>query len=230
MEIELENVLVANFPLDQIEPVPRGKRGADILQRIHNEAAQSCGTIIWESKRTKNWNEAWVEKLRDDQREAKAEIAAILTATLPEEIQNFGYYNGVWVTNYACLVGLATALRISLLQVAENNIAASGKTQKMEVLYNYFSGPMFRQKIEGMVEPFKTMKEDLDAEKRAMGRIWAKRERQIERVINNAVSMYGDVQGIIGASLPEIESMDLKALAPADKAEPDGRPVDETSS
>jgi hypothetical protein len=230
MEIELENVLMANFPLDLIEPVPRGKKGADILQRIHNEAAQSCGTIIWESKRTKNWNEAWVEKLRDDQREARAEIAVILTATLPEEIENFGCYSGVWVTNYACLVGLATALRICLLQVAENKIAASGKTQKMEVLYNYFSGPMFRQKIEGMVEPFRVMKEDLDAEKRAMGRIWAKRERQIERVINNAVSMYGDVQGIIGASLPEIESMDLKALAPAGGAEPDVRPVDETSS
>ena len=133
----------------------------------------------------------------------------------------------MWVTNYSCLVGLATALRISLIQVAENNIAASGKTQKMEVLYNYFSGPMFRQKIEGMVEPFKTMKEDLDAEKRAMGRIWAKRERQIERVINNAVSMYGDVQGIIGASLPEIASMDLKALAPPDEANPDMRPGDE---
>ncbi len=230
MEIELENVLKANFLLDEINPVPRGKRGADVLHGVRNEAAQSCGTIIWESKRTKNWNEAWVAKLKDDQTEAKAEIAVILTATLPDGVENFAFYNGVWVTNYACLVGLATALRISLIQIAENNIAASGKTQKMEVLYNYLSGPMFRQKVEGIVEAFKTMKEDLDAEKRAMGRIWAKREKQIERVINNAASMYGDMQGIIGASLPEIKSMDLKALAPANDAKSEGDSPDDIPS
>ncbi|MFZ0964384.1 MAG: DUF2130 domain-containing protein [Terriglobia bacterium] len=230
MEIELENVLKSNFPLDEIEPVLRGRKGADILQRIRNGAAQHCGTIIWESKRTKNWNEGWVDKLRDDQREAKADIAALLTTTLPQGVDNFGYYNGVWVTNHACLAGLATALRISLIHIAENNIAASGKTQKMEVLYNYFSGPIFRQKIEGIVEPFKAMQDDLDAEKRAMGRIWAKREKQIERVINNAVTMYGDVQGIIGASLPEIKSLDLKALAPADETNSTTGITDDVSS
>ncbi len=218
MEIELEDVLKGSFPLDEIEPVPRGRKGADVLQRIRNEAGQPCGTIIWEAKRTKNWNEGWVEKLKDDQREAKADVAAMLTAALPQGVNNFAFYSGVWVTNQSCVVGLATALRVGLIQVAGSNIAASGRTQKMEVLYRYLSGPMFRQKVEGIVEAFKAMQEDLDAEKRAMARIWAKREKQIERVINNAASMYGEVQGIVGASLPEIKSMDLKALASADEA------------
>lgn len=230
MEVELESILKANFPLDEIEPVPRGRRGADVLQRVRNEGVQTCGTIIWESKRTKNWNESWVEKLRDDQRDAKAEIAVIFTATLPGGVENFSLHNGVWVTDYSSLIGLATALRISLIQIAEANIAASGKTPKMEVLYNYLSGPMFRQKIEGIVEAFTTMKEDLDAEKRTMGRLWAKRERQIERVINNAVSMYGDMQGIIGASLPEIKSMDLKALAPAEDGKSASDSADDLSN
>jgi hypothetical protein len=209
LEIELEELLRAAFPHDQVEPVLRGRKGADILQRVHNQTGKLCGTIIWESKRTKTWSDAWVEKLRDDQREAKAEIAAIFTIALPESVPNFGHYKGIWVTDYSSLVGLATALRANLIQLSEANSAALGKNEKMAVLYSYLSGPAFRQKVEGIVEAFVGMKEDLDAEKRSMSRIWAKREKQIERVITNTVSMYGDMQGSIGASLPKIKSLEL---------------------
>jgi hypothetical protein len=210
LEMELEDILKAAFHQDQIDPVPRGRKGADILHRVHNNRGQVCGTIIWESKRTKAWSDSWVQKLRDDQRESKAEIAAILTTTLPDAILNFGYYRNIWVTNRSSLIGLATALRTNLIQLAEASSAALGMNEKMEVIYRYLSGPAFRQRVEGIVEAFASMKQDLDSERRSITRMWAKREKEIERVITNTVSMYGDMQGIIGASLPKIKSLELK--------------------
>jgi hypothetical protein len=212
LELELEEILRTNFPLDNIEPVGKGKRGADILQRVQNQSAQYCGTIIWESKRTKGWSDGWIQKLKDDQREAKAEIAVLVTTTLPREVSNFGHINGVWITNFPLAVCLAVALRINLIQVSNAKMAAVGKYEKMEVLYSYLSGPEFSQKVEAIVGAFASMKNDLDQEKRAMTKIWSKREKQIERVINNVSGMYGDMQGIIGASLPQIKSLELKAL------------------
>jgi hypothetical protein len=212
LELELEEILRTNFPLDSVEPVGKGKRGADILQKVHNQSGQYCGTIIWESKRTKGWSDGWIEKLKDDQREAKAEIAVLVTTALPKEVSNFENMNGVWVTNYPLAVCLASALRVNLIQVSNAKMAAVGKYEKMEVLYSYLSGPEFSQKVEAIVGAFASMKSDLDQEKRAMNKIWSKREKQIERVINNISGMYGDMQGIIGASLPQIKSLELKGL------------------
>jgi hypothetical protein len=212
LEHELEEILTTNFPLDQIEPVAKGKRGADILQKVHNQYGQYCGTIIWESKRTKLWNDGWIEKLKDDQREAKAEIAVLVTTAFPKDVNNFAHVNGVWVTNYTLAICLAVSLRINLIQVANAKMSAVGKYEKMEVLYGYLSGPEFGQRVEAIANAFGSMKNDLDQEKRAMTKIWAKREKQIERVINNISGMYGDMQGIIGASLPQIKSLELTAL------------------
>lgn len=212
LELELEEILKANFPLDLIEPVSKGKRGADILQKVHNQSGQYCGTIIWESKRTKAWSEGWIDKLKDDQREAKADIAVLVTTTLPKEVGKFALVNGVWVTDFPLTVCLAIALRVNLIQVSNAKLAAVGKNEKMEVLYSYLSGPGFSQRVEVIVGAFAAMKNDLDHEKRAMNKIWSKRERQIERVITNISGMYGDMQGIIGASLPQIKSLELKAL------------------
>jgi hypothetical protein len=212
LELELEEILTTHFPLDQIEPVAKGKRGADILQKIHNQQGQYCGTVIWESKRTKLWNDGWIEKLKDDQREAKAEIAVLATTALPKEVNTFAYINGVWVTNFALATCLAVSLRMNLIQVANAKMSAVGKYEKMEVLYAYLSGPEFGQRVEAVASAFGSMKNDLDQEKRAFSKIWAKREKQIERVINNISGMYGDMQGIIGASLPQIKSLELTAL------------------
>jgi hypothetical protein len=212
LELELEDILRSKFPHDSIEPVPKGIRGADILQKVHSPSGQYCGTIIWETKRTKAWTDNWIIKLKDDQREVKAEIAAIMTTTLPKDVNNFAHVQGVWITNYASVVGLATALRLSLIQVATTKLSAVGKQEKMEVIYNYLTGQEFRQRVEAIVESFASMKKDLDQEKRAMMRVWAKREKQIERVIDNTIGMYGDLQGIIGASLPQIKSLQLNAI------------------
>jgi len=212
LELELEEVLKTNFPVDLIEPVSKGKRGADILQKVNNQSGQYCGMIIWESKRTKAWSDGWIEKLKDDQREVKAEIAVLVTTALPKEVSNFALINGVWVTDYTLTVCLAIALRMNLIQVSNAKLAAVGKSEKTEVLYNYLSGPGFGQRVEAIVGSFISMKNDLDHEKRAINKIWSKRERQIERVINNISGMYGDMQGIIGASLPQIKSLELKTL------------------
>lgn len=211
-ELELEETLKANFPFDSIEPVPKGTRGADILQRVHNKLGQFCGIIVLEVKQAKSWSDGWLAKLRDDQREVKADLALLMTSVLPKDIKNFANIEGVWVTDFASVLGLISALRINLIQVFAVKQASVGKGEKLELLYNYLSGPEFRHKIEAIVEGYVTMKNELDQEKRAVTRIWAKREKQIEKVLQNTAKMYGDMQGIIGASLPQIKSLDIKAL------------------
>ncbi|KXK25779.1 MAG: hypothetical protein UZ01_03209 [Candidatus Brocadia sinica] len=209
LELDLESLLRTQFPVDEIQPVPKGIKGADIAQKVHNRGGHYCGTILWELKHTKAWNDGWLSKLKDDQREVKAEIAVLVTETLPMEVESFGQIEGVWVTSSLLSTALASVLRTSLIELAQHKLSIVGKSEKMEVLYNYLSGPEFRRRIEAIVESFKSMKEDLDQEKRAMIKIWAKREKQIERIVNNTVGMYGDIEGIIGASLPHIKSLEL---------------------
>jgi len=212
LEIELEQMLKSAFPYDIIEPVPKGIKGADVLQKVNNPMGQYCGIIIWESKRTKGWNDDWIDKLKDDQREVKADIAVLMSITLPKEINGFAQLKGIWVTSYPLAIALAVALRGSLVEVANAKQSAVGKAEKMEAIYNYLSGTEFKQKVEAIVEAFATMHSDLAKEKAAMEKLWGKREQQIKKVMLNTARMYGDMQGIIGASLPEIKSLELKAL------------------
>ncbi|MFQ5735509.1 MAG: DUF2130 domain-containing protein [Thermodesulfobacteriota bacterium] len=209
LEEELEELLKARFPVDVIEPVPKGIRGADILQRIYTRSGQSCGTIVWELKRTKLWSDDWISKLKDDQREVRAEMAVLVSEALPKDITTFRQVDGVWVSAIPFAVSLAEALRLGLIDVAKARVSAEGKGEKMETMYNYLCGPEFRQKVEAIVEGFRAMKEDLEKEKKFFIKNWAKREKQIERVVLNTVRMYGDMQGIIGASLPELASLEL---------------------
>jgi hypothetical protein len=211
LELELENILKASFPHDLIEPVPKGIRGADVLQKVHSSTGQYCGTIVWETKRTKAWSDSWIAKLKEDQRRIKGEIAVILTTTMPRDISNFGNVNGVWITNHNSMIGLATAIRMNLVEITNTKLAAVGKKEKMEVVYNYLSGAEFKQKVEAIVEVFKDMKDGLENEKKAFAKIWAKREKQIELVNTNTASMYGDIHGIIGASLPQIKLLELES-------------------
>ena len=209
LELDLEAMLKIQFPIDSVEAVPKGMRGADILQRVVNSMGQNCGTIIWETKRTKAWSDSWIEKLKEDQREVKAEIAVLVTEVLPKGIHIFREIDGIWVTTPAIASNIAALLRSTLIQVSQATLSIANKGEKMELLYNYLSGPAFRQKVEAIVEAFAAIKEDLEKEKRAMVRLWAKREKQLEKVIMSTSGMYGDMQGIIGASLPEIKHLRL---------------------
>lgn len=211
-ELELEAVLRTKFPRDTIEPVPKGEFGGDALQRVMGPLGQVCGTILWESKRTKNWSDGWMAKLRDDQRTAKAEIAIIVSQILPKGVESFDLVDGIWVTNTKSVFSLAVALRHSLIEVASARQALNGQQTKTEMVYQYLTGPRFRHRVEAIVEAFSSMQEDLDREKKAITKQWAKREEQIERVMQSTVGMYGDLQAIAGKSLQEIEGLELTAL------------------
>ena len=208
LELDLEGSLKAQFPSDDIQPVPKGMRGADIIQKVHSRIGQYCGTIIWETKRTKRWSDEWLTKLKEDQREAKADISVIATEALPEGIKLFKQVDGVWVTDFSLAACLAEVLRAGLMQVSLAKVSAVGKNEKMEALYQYLSGPEFMHRVEAVVEVFVAMRDDLEKEKRAATKQWAKREKQIERVVFSTAGMYGDMQGIIGASLPDLKLLE----------------------
>ncbi len=211
-ELELEALLRAKFPRDTIEPVAKGEFGGDALQRVMGPLGQVCGTILWESKRTKNWSDGWLVKLRDDQRTAKADIAIIVSQILPKGVESFDLVDGIWVTNAKSVFSLAVALRHSLIELASARQALDGQQTKTEMVYQYLTGPRFRHRVEAIVEAFSSMQEDLDREKKAITKQWAKREEQIERVMGATVGMYGDLQAIAGKSLQEIEGLELTAL------------------
>lgn len=209
-ELELENLLRAKFPFDTIEPVAKGEFGGDALQRVVSTSGQASGTILWESKRTKNWSDGWLVKLREDQRTAKADIAVLVTQVLPKGVESFDVVDGVWVTSPRAALPVATMLRHTLLQVSMARQVSDGQQTKTEMVYQYLTGPRFRHRVEAIVEAFSSMQEDLDKERKAIMKQWAKREEQIERVMGATVGMYGDLQGIAGKSLQEIEGLEMQ--------------------
>jgi len=211
-ELELERILAAKFPLDKIDPVPKGEFGGDILHSVVGQIGQDCGKILWECKRTKNWSDGWLPKLREDQRAAKAEIAVIISQTLPKGVDTFDLVDGVWVAHPKATLAVAIALRHTLLEVSLARQASDGQQTKMEIVYQYLTGPRFRLRVQAIVEAFSSMKEDLDKEKRVITKQWAKREEQIERVMQGTLGMYGDLQGIAGKSLQEIDGLAIGEL------------------
>ena len=211
-ELELETLLRAKFPFDSIEPVPKGEFGGDVLQRVVSQSGQASGSILWESKRTKNWSDGWLVKLREDQRTAKAEVSVLVSQALPKGTETFDVIDGVWVTSPRAALPVATILRHTLLQVGMARQVSEGQQTKTEMIYQYLTGPRFRQRVEAIVEAFSTMQEDFDKERKAIMKQWAKREEQIERVMGATVGMYGDLQGIAGKSLQEIDGLELTAL------------------
>ncbi|MBC8002741.1 MAG: DUF2130 domain-containing protein, partial [Opitutaceae bacterium] len=202
-ELELETLLKARFPHDVIEPVAKGEHGGDVLQRVVSPLGQSGGTILWESKRTKNWSDTWLAKLRDDQRTAKAEIAVIISQVLPKGVETFGLVEGVWVATPQAALPVAVTMRYTLMEIASARQASEGQQTKMELVYQYLNGPRFKHRVGAIVERFSDMQEDLDKERKNTMRMWAKREGQIRGVIEATAGMYGDLQGIAGKSFQE---------------------------
>jgi hypothetical protein len=211
-ELEIESLLSTRFPRDTVQPVPKGEFGGDIIHRVMGPLGQPCGTILWETKRTKNWSDGWLPKLREDQRAAKAEIAVILSQALPKDIDTFGLVNEVWIAHPKVALPVAVALRQTLIEIAGARQASEGQQTKMEMVYRYLTGPRFRQRVQAIVEAFSSMREDLDRERKAITKQWAKREEQIDRVMQATVGMYGDLQGIAGKTLQEIEGLEFQGL------------------
>jgi hypothetical protein len=211
IELELGKNLKKTFPDDKIVPIAKGKAGADVLQKVYASNGQYCGAIIWESKNTQNWSKAWLTKLRTDQRREKVELAVLVSVALPKDVSHFAQVDGVWVTEFPLAMGVATALRINLMQAAVLKQSSKGKNEKMELLYEYLSGTEFKQRVEAIVEAFNSMQDDLEKERQTMEKQWAKREKHLQLVIENISGMYGDMQVIAGQSLPKIRRLELAA-------------------
>jgi hypothetical protein len=217
-ELELEGMLRTKFPRDIIDSVPKGEHGGDALHRVSGPFQQFCGTILWESKRTKNWSDTWLAKLRDDQRSAKAELAVIVSQALPKDVDSFDYIDGVWVTSPRNVIPVAIALRHTLIELSQARQAGEGQQTKMEMIYQYLTGPRFRHRVQAIVEKFSDMMEDLEKERKTMTRLWAKREEQLRGAIESTAGMYGDLQGIAGKTLQEIEGLNVPLVELEDKS------------
>ena len=211
-ELELEELLRGKFPMDAIEPVAKGELGADVVQQVNGSIGQPAGMILWESKHTKAWSDGWLAKLREDQRRCGADVALIVSHALPKHIEHFDLIDGVWVAHPRCALAVAVALRQSLIEISSSRLVQQGQQTKMEQAYHYLTGNKFRQRVEAVVEKFNDMREDLDKERKFMGRQWAKRETQIVAVIESTVGMVGDLQAIAGKAMPEIASLDTPML------------------
>ena len=207
-EGELESLLRANFPSDEISAIGQGVRGADVHQVVIDPRGGKIGAILWECKNTRNWSDGWIAKLKQDQRSLHADVAVLVTATLPKGCTRFALIEGVLVTDFACAAGLAAVLRANLCQLAQTRRAAISKEESLELLYRYLSGVEFRHRVEAVVEAFTAMRHDLDQERRAAERQWARRSRQIDAVTFNVSGMYGDLQGLVPA-LPPIALLEL---------------------
>ena len=211
LELNLQSVLARLFPQDNITPVAKGTTGADLIQTVYDSNGKECGLIIWESKNTRRWQSGWLPKLRDDQRAAGANLAVLVSAALPEHLQGFGQLEGVWISSIQVFPAVACALREQIIQVAFAQSAVHGKEEKMELIYNYLAGDQFKQKVQGIVEAFTSLREQTDRERRAMEKLWKEREKQIERVITNTVGMYGEMSGILGSAMQMIPALELDA-------------------
>jgi hypothetical protein len=214
-ELVLKDILVDAFEEDVIEDVAKGIRGADLVQRVRTPSREDCGVILWESKRTQGWSAGWLEKLRDDQREIGAVCAVIVTQALPPEIKNFGMVDGVWVCGWSYAGALGAALRAGIQDVHAARRSTAGRDTKMHLLYDYLVGHEFRQRVQGVIEAIVSMQEELGAEQRAFARIWKRRGISMNRALTQLGSVYGDLQGIVGAKLEDISPLALPAASPA---------------
>lgn len=216
-ELEIESLLKIKFPSDEFEPVEKGKKGGDIIQKII-ENGKECGSIIWETKNTKNWSDGWIAKLKEDQRSVKADLAVIISMALPKDVDTFECIDDIWVTNFSLATKVAVILRSELIEIESMRLANEGKDKKINILYDYLCGNEFKQRISGMMEAFKDMQSELDRERQAINQLWARREKQIEKFVLHMSGMYGDIKGIIGKGLPEIESLELPLLTEGEDA------------
>lgn len=215
LELELEHTLRSAFFHDRIDEVKKGQRGADVIQTVCTASGQECGKIIWEAKRAENWSEKWLQKLKDDQQEANADIAVLVTTAMPKgSSEAFCRMGDVWVVNPQVMRPVAETLRVILLESQRLKLVNTGRNEKMEQLYNYLASPQFAQRIRAMLESFVVMRTDLEAEKRAMQRIWAKRQSQIDRLTGSMTSIVGELQSIAHDHLTQLDNvLELEAIA-----------------
>jgi hypothetical protein len=209
VEVELETVLRQSFPIDDIAPVNKGVRGADIVHTVRTPNGTDCAAIVWETKNAKAWAPKWLEKVREDQRAAKAELAVVVTTTLPPGIRNFGLVEGVWVCDLTSAPVLAVALRAQLQAIHRERVATDGRATKESQLYDYVTGTEFRQRVIAAATTLIEMRHDVNKERNSAIRAFAKRDKQIDCAAAQIVGLYGGAQGIIGGSLKPVALLEM---------------------
>ena len=203
-ELLLEEILKDHFPFDIIGEVGKGVEGADCIQTVRNHLGHDCGKIIFESKRTKTFQQGWVEKLKTDMRNKGADVAIIVTQVYPKEFKCFGEMDGVWICSFSEVIALTTAMRHTIIRIAETKRGEENKGEKMQMLYEYLTGNEFRQQMETIVEGFMSMKISIDKERIQMEKLWKEREKQLQKVLLSTSGLYGSIKGIAGASVGNI--------------------------
>ncbi len=208
-ELGIEEWLADKFPLDTIQEIKKGERGADCLQIIHTRTRRNCGSIYYESKRTKAFQPSWIEKFKADIRDKNANIGVLVTEVMPQDMERLGMKDGIWICTFEEFKGLCGVLRESIIQISTAVITQDNKGEKMGMLYDFLTSNEFKLQIEAIVEGFTQMKSDLESEQRSMRGIWKKREKQIDKVLLNTTGMYGSIKGIAGNALQSVPLLEL---------------------
>ncbi len=208
-ELALETFLERTFVLDTIEEIKKGARGADCLQIVNTRSRQNCGTIYYESKRTKGFQPGWIEKFKHDIREKGADIGVLVTESMPSDMPRLGLKDGIWVCTFDEFKSLSLVLRESVIRLSNAITTQDNKGDKMGMLYDFLTGNEFRLQVEAIVEGFTQMQGDLESEKRSMAAVWKKREKQLQKVLINTTHMYGSVKGIAGSAIQSVPLLEM---------------------
>lgn len=207
-ELLLEKILKEHFPFDLIEEVGKGVKGADCILTVRNNRGEICGKIIFESKRTKDWSSAWVDKLKADMRQSQSDIGIIVSQTFPKDMQSFGERDGIWICNFSEVIGVVALVRNGILQVYAARKSEENKGDKMHLLYDFLTGVEFKGYMEAIAEGFKDIRMNIMKERIQMEKLWKEREKQLEKALLNAVGLYGSIKGIAGSSVSNIPLLD----------------------
>jgi len=203
-ELAIEDILRESFPFDLIEPVAKGKTGADVVQKVRSNTGNEVGIIVYESKRTKAFGKDWISKLKEDGGRVKADICVLVTEVLPEDIEKIGKKDGVWICTFNEFKGLALVLRDSIIRLSDAYASQTNKGEKMQMLYDYLNGNEFATQIRTILETFVELQKGYIDERNKMEKIWKTREKQLEKITLNVSGFIGSIQGIAGNSIPEI--------------------------
>ena len=221
-ELAIEEWLTAEFPLDTIEEIKKGQRGGDCIQIVNTRTNQNCGSIYYESKRTKDFQPSWIEKFKTDIRVKGSNIGVLVTEVMPAGMERMGLKDGIWICNYTEFKSLCAVLRESIVQISSAVSSQENKGDKMHLLYDYLTSNNFRMQVEAIVEGFESMKNGLDSEKRAMQRIWKEREKQLDKVITNTIDMHASIRGIAGNAIQAVKALELPGEVEDDETRLEG--------
>ena len=215
-ELAIEKYLKENYIYDEIKEVGKGDMGADSLQIVNTSYKPNCGTIYYESKRTKTFKEDWIAKFKNDIQEKGADIGVLVTAVYPKNMTRMGMRDGVYICTYEEFKALSFILRETLIKISDTKTLQENRHEKSAILYNYLTSTEFRFQFETIVNAFVGLQNDLESEKRAMNKLWKKREKEIQNVLSATTDMYGAIQGISGNAIQRVEALELPLLDTVD--------------